>query len=161
MATVARRAAADRDPAASSTGSTGPDAAGRSINGSARLYIGDSADAEQNQQLDAIFTGKKGGPLEPVWSAVVSRWLPTQTTEIVMEWGDTTSVRVGDFAQVNLTRLKNQTGEPIKVQGAPAQVAFQLASMDLASSKGSRWADPERRAWSGDSGTLHEFNWSA
>jgi hypothetical protein len=130
-------------------------------NGTARLYIGDSAKAEQIQQLDAIFTGKKGGPLEPVWGAVVSTWLPTQTTGITMEWGDSPTVRVGDFAEVNLTRLKGQTGESIKVQGAPAQLAFQLASMDLASSKGSRWADPERRAWSGDSGTLHQFSWSA
>jgi hypothetical protein len=47
------------------------------------------------------------------------------------------------------------------VEGAAAQAAFQLASMDLASSKGSRWLDPKLREWQGDSGTLHQFNWSA
>jgi hypothetical protein len=36
-----------------------------------------------------------------------------------------------------------------------------IDSMDLASSKGSRWSDPDLRAWDGDSGTLHQFNWSA
>ncbi len=38
--------------------------------------------------------------------------------------------------------------------------AFQLESMDLASSRGSRWSDPELRPWQGDSGTLHVFSWS-
>jgi hypothetical protein len=47
------------------------------------------------------------------------------------------------------------------MQGAVAQAGFLIDSMDLASSKGSRWADPEMRAWEGDSGTLHAFNWTA
>ena len=36
-----------------------------------------------------------------------------------------------------------------------------IDSMELASSKGSRWADPDMRTWEGDSGTLHSFNWTA
>jgi hypothetical protein len=47
------------------------------------------------------------------------------------------------------------------VQGAAAQAAFQSASMQVASSKGSRWSDPELRPWEGDSSTLHTFTWSA
>jgi hypothetical protein len=31
--------------------------------------------------------------------------------------------------------------------------------MDVASSKGSRWSDPELRAWEGDSGSVMAFGW--
>jgi hypothetical protein len=33
--------------------------------------------------------------------------------------------------------------------------------MELASSKGTRWSDPELRRWEGDSATIHSVNWSA
>jgi hypothetical protein len=130
-------------------------------NGTARLYIGNDASNAQRQELEAIFTGKRGGLLEPLWSAVVSRWLPTDTTEINMGWEETPFLSVGNVADAKLIRLKDQAGQPTKVNGAAAQGAFQLASMDLASSKGSRWADPDLREWNGDSGTLHQFNWNA
>ena len=44
---------------------------------------------------------------------------------------------------------------------AAAQAALQVADLDLASSKGSRWSDPQLREWKGDSGTLHQFKWSS
>jgi len=130
-------------------------------NGTARCYIGDDATPEQRPELEAIFTGKAGGLLAPLWETVVSNWLPTEATTIKIGWGDSPSLRVGTVAQVTLTPLKDQAGRPTRVEGAPAQAAFQLASMDLASSKGSRWSDPALREWHGDSGTLHHFSWSA
>ena len=39
--------------------------------------------------------------------------------------------------------------------------AFELDSMVLASGKESNWADPDLGNWQGDSGTLHNFSWSA
>jgi hypothetical protein len=130
-------------------------------NGTARCYIGDDAKIEQRRELEAIFTGKKGGLLAPLWGAVVSSWLPIEATRIEIGWGDSPSLSVGTVAQAKLTPLKDQAGRPTRVEGAAAQAAFQLASMDLASSKGSRWSDPKLREWQGDSGTLHQFNWSA
>ena len=129
--------------------------------GTARLYIGDSANAEQRRELEAIFSGKKGGLFEGLWGAVISNWLPSETTTIEIGWGDSPFLRVGSFGQATLTPLKDQTGKPTRVEGAAAQAGFQLASMDLASSKGSSWSDPKLRQWQGDSGTLHQFNWSA
>jgi len=129
-------------------------------NGTARCYIGDDAQPEQRRELEAIFTGQKGGPLAPLWGAVVSRWLPTEASRIVIVWGDSPSLRVGTVAEVTLTPLKDQAGHPTRVEGAAAQAALQLASMELASSKGSRWSDPQLREWQGDSGTLHQFNWN-
>ena len=129
--------------------------------GTARLYLCDTASDDQRRELEGIFTGKKGGLLEGLWAAVISKWLTTETVKIDLTWGDSPSLTVGNVAQVKLSPLKDQAGRPTRVEGAAAQGAFQIATMDLASSKGSQWLDPDLRQWQGDSGTLHSFNWSA
>jgi len=130
-------------------------------NGTARLYLPDDKTQDQRQRLEAIFTGKNGGLFAGLWPAVVQKWLPTETTRISIAWGDSPTVSVGSFGNVKLTPLKDQSGQPTRVQGAAAQGAFQITTMDLASSKGSRWTDPQLRNWQGDSGTMHRFQWSA
>ncbi len=35
-----------------------------------------------------------------------------------------------------------------------------IDSMNLASSDGSQWSDPDFRSWEGSSGNIHEFDWS-
>src|SRR5262245_20642240 len=129
--------------------------------GSTRMYSADTATADQSRELEAILSGKKGGLFEGLMGAVITTWLPTETTGVEIGWGDSPFLRVGSFGQAKLTPLKDQTGKPTRVEGAAAQAAFQFASMDLASSKGSRWTDPKLRQWDGDSGTLHQFNWTA
>lgn len=129
--------------------------------GKARLYIDEGAGGEQRDALEAIFSGKRGGHLEPLFGAVISEWLPAQTARIDITWGERPSLSVGNIAQATLEPIKDPAGQPTKVQGAAAQAGFQIESMDLASSKGSRFADPDLRAWDGDSGTLHTFAWSA
>jgi hypothetical protein len=129
--------------------------------GTARLYLEESATPEQRRELEAIFSGKKGGLFEALFGAVISKWLSTETTKIEMGWDASPFLRVGNVGQANLTPLKDATGRPTRVEGAAAMAAFQFASMDLASSKGSHWTDPNLRQWQGDSGTLHQFNWSA
>lgn len=128
-------------------------------NGVARLYIDSKANAEQRRELEAIFTGKKGGHLEPLFGAVFTRWLPSEVTEIDIRWGDRPSVTVGKVGQATLTPLHDGTGKPTRIEGSAAQAGFQFASMDLASSRGTRWADPDLRQWQGDSGTLQQFSW--
>jgi hypothetical protein len=130
-------------------------------NGTARLYLEEDATPEQRRELEAIFSGKKGGLFEALFGAVISKWLSTETTKIEMGWDASPFLRVGNVGQANLTPLKDATGRPTRVEGAAAMAAFQFASMDLASSKGSHWTDPNLRQWQGDSGTLHQFNWSA
>jgi hypothetical protein len=130
-------------------------------NGTARLYLGDSATADQRRELEAIFLGKKGGLFEALWEAVIQKWLPTQTTKIDIAWGNSPTVNVGSIGQVRMTPLKDQAGRSTRVEGAAAQGAFQITGMDLASSKGSKWADPNLRQWQGDSGTLHRFDWKS
>ena len=130
-------------------------------NGTARLYIDEGASADQRRELEAIFSGRKGGHLEGLFGAVIAKWLPARVTKIDFRWGESPSLTVGSVGQAKLQPVKDMAGQPTKVQGAAAQAGFQIESMDLASSKGSRWSDPDMRAWDGDSGTLHQFNWSA
>jgi hypothetical protein len=93
--------------------------------------------------------------------AVISNWLPTEATRVEIGYGDKPFLKVGTFGQATLSPLKDQDGRPTRMDGAAAQTALQLTSMELASSKGSQWSDPNLRNWRGDSGTLHQFNWSA
>jgi len=130
-------------------------------NGTARLYLDARASADQRRQLEAVFSSKKGGLLEGLLGAVVAQWLPAQTTRIEIARGENLSITVDEVGQATLQPPVDQTGRPTTVQGTAAQAAFQSASMQLASSKGTRWSDPGLRAWEGDSGTLHTFNWSA
>lgn len=129
-------------------------------NGTARLYIDQAADADQRRELQAIFGGQKGGPLGAVLPAVVTTVLPTEFTEIAIDWGEPTSLTVGTVGDVTLRRVTDQTGRATTVSSAAALTAFQMDSMELASSKGSRWHDPDQRSWEGDSGTLHAFDWA-
>jgi hypothetical protein len=130
-------------------------------NGKARLYIDETANDDQRSALEAIFSGKRGGHLEGLFGAVVSSWLPAKTAKIDVSWDENPSFTVGTVGQATYEPLKNPNGQPTKVLGAAAQAGFQIESMDLASSKGSHFADPDLRAWDGDSGTLHTFAWSA
>src|SRR6185503_13207111 len=57
-------------------------------NGKARLYIDDGASTEQRRELEAIFSGRKGGLFEGLFGAVIKTWLPTETTRIEITWGD-------------------------------------------------------------------------
>ncbi len=129
--------------------------------GSARLYLDQNASAEQRAVLEKIFSGNDGGPLEPLFGAVISKWLPSQVVQLNIDWGEAPSLRVGDIGKATLKRLKDATGQSTRMTGAAAQAGFQFEGMDLASSSGSHWSDPDLQDWDGNSGTLHEFNWSS
>ena len=96
-----------------------------------------------------------------MFGAVIAKWLPAQAVAVDIKWGDKPSIKVGDVGQVTLDPVKDAAGRVTRVEGAAAQAGFQIEGMDLASSKGSKWSDPDLRAWTGDSGTIHKFNWQA
>ncbi len=128
-------------------------------NGTARLYIDERASDDQRRALEAVFSGRKGGLFEGLMGAVVSNWLPARAVPIRITRGDALEISVGDVGNVKLKSLADPQGHPVSVQGMQAQAAFQSASMDLASSKGTRWMDPDMRQWEGDSGTVHQVSW--
>lgn len=129
--------------------------------GKARLYLDSGASAEQRNALEAVFAGNKGGLFEGLMGAVIATWLPAKAVPITINRGDAISVSVGDFGKASIALYRDQGGKTPTVQGTAAQGAFQSASMQLASAKGTRWSDPEFRRWDGDSGTIHEVSWSA
>lgn len=129
-------------------------------NGSARLYIDESATPEQQRELEGIFSGKKGGLLEPLWGAVISNWHPTKTGKVEIKWGDAPSIKVDGVGAASLKPFCDEAGNQATLSGAAAMAAFQMERMVLADGRESRFSDPDLGDWQGDSGTLHSFNWA-
>src|SRR5262249_42192554 len=130
-------------------------------NGTARLYIDDAANIQQRQELEAIFTGKKGGPWV-VLRNLVAKWLPTQTAAIKTSGGDSPVVWVGGVGQVTLQSIKDQLGRPTTVMNAASHSLMEISHVDLARSDGSRFSDPQMRAWDAwGHGGVSAFSWKA
>jgi hypothetical protein len=130
-------------------------------NGTARLYVDEAATADQRRELEAILTGKKGGPWAVV-STLVTTWLPTQVVKITIEGADNPTVTIGNVGQVQLQRVLDAAGRQTQVLNAPALGVFQADSVDLARSDGTQLSDPDMRSWQGGgSGIMGAFRWSA
>ena len=131
-------------------------------NGTARLYIDDEASAEQSKELESIFQGKNGGPMEVI-AGLVSNWLPTQATKIdINEDDDTLTANVGSFGQVKSQRLKDEAGEPMTIQNPEfaSTLQFDNKTVYLAPS-GSKWSDPDMpREFETKSGGVANLSWS-
>ena len=130
-------------------------------NGTARLFIGDGASADQRREVEAIYSGTKGGVLEAVFGAVISNWRPAQVASINIAWGDKPTISVDGVGQVLAAPYGDDAGNQVTVSGAAAQGAFQMKSMVLANGRESSWSDPEIGDWQGNSCTLHTFDWAA
>lgn len=127
--------------------------------GTVRLYIDDGADTKQREELDAIFSGKKGGP-GAVLASLVSNWLPTESASIDVAQGDAPSIKVGSVGNVKLEPVKDGSGQPTSVMNAPVLGLVEITRADLARSDGSKFADPQMRNWdSGGHGSISPFNW--
>ncbi len=127
----------------------------------ARLYIDEGASAGQRLELEAIFTGKKGG----VWEAlrdVIKKWLPTQVTSVKINSGDNPSFSIAGVGGTTLQRLKTEDGHQAVLTNAPVAAAFQIDSIELASAERTRWADPDMREWeTAGFGAVEPFSWKA
>jgi hypothetical protein len=130
-------------------------------NGSGRLYIDDDANADQQRDLEAIFSGSKGGMLEGLWGAVLKNWHPSRISKIDIQWGDNPEIRVGGIGEATLKPFQDGAGKTATLTGAAAQAAFHIDSMRLASARTGSWSDPDLGSWESDSATLHSFNWAA
>lgn len=129
-------------------------------NGTGRLYIDEGASAEQRRELEAIFTGKKGGAFEML-NSLMTKWLPTETvkTEIA---ADQSSVRVGSVGELKLQLVQTEDGRQTTLQHAPIFVGFGVERSNVARGDGSQWSDPQMRRWtSGGEGGISAFTLSA
>jgi hypothetical protein len=130
-------------------------------NSTSRLYIDDGADDNQRKELEDIFQGKKGGPMQ-VLSQLTSKWLPTQSTQIdINDDGYNLTATIGNFGQIKSEQLKNESGQTMTLQGAGLASAFQTENetITLAPSD-SHWSDPDLpHQFSTKSGTVAKFSW--
>ena len=128
--------------------------------GKARIYIDESATEDQRREVEAIFNGEKSGHLQSLWEATIDDWLPAKVASITISWGKNPTLSVEGFGQATLRPISNGAGKSTIVSGAMSQAGLQIESMNLASSDGSQWSDPDFRSWQGSSGNIHEFDWS-
>jgi hypothetical protein len=131
-------------------------------NGTGRIYVDSAASPEQRRELEAILGGQRGGAWEAA-KGVLTKVLPTQATKIDVQGGESPSARVGTVAELRWQRVKTPDGRQTRLENGAALAAFGIpASMDVARSDGSRWADPELRQWeSGGTGGIVRFDWRA
>ena len=129
-------------------------------NATARLYIDESATADQRRELEAICSGRKGGPMATV-ASLVSKWLPARSAKIdVADSGDTIVLSVGDAGRLESRRLRDPQGQGFTLRGGGFVSGLGMQEVDLAST-GSRWTDPDLRRFETKSGARGEFSWSA
>lgn len=129
-------------------------------NGTARLYVDDAADANQRRELEAIFTGRKGGP-GAVLGSLVSNWLPTEAMPIAIGGGDDPTISVGTIGEVELKSIRDGTGRATALINAPVLGLVAIDRADLARSDGSRFGAPQMRAWeAGGHGSISPFSWN-
>jgi len=133
-------------------------------NGTARLHIDEEATEEQRRELEAIFTGKRGGPME-VPASLLSTWLPTQYDKFdITEEDDTLSATIGTYGTIVSRPLVNDAGGEMTLKNAGFAVALQLDdhTVQIAPSDGSSWGDSDMpvTSWETKSGTLAHITWS-
>jgi hypothetical protein len=133
-------------------------------NATSRLYLDDAADTYQQKELEDIFQGRRGGPMQML-SQLVAKWLPTMTTRIdIKEDNDSHNIRakVGNFGEIKSQQLRNEAGRAMTVQGAGFASMFQFENdvLTLAPS-GTQWSDSDmpHTQITTRSGALGKFSW--
>lgn len=130
-------------------------------NSTSRLYIDDGANDNQVKELENIFQGRKGGPMQLV-AQLTSKWLSTQRTKIeINDDGNNLTATVGKFGKIKSEQLKNEAGQIMRLQGAGFASAFQFEdeTFNLAPSD-SLWSDPDLpHQFSTKSGAVAKFRW--
>jgi len=113
------------------------------------------------KRLCAVAPAVVPGPWA-VLSSIVAKWLPTQTATINISDGGSPVVSVGAIGQIKLQPTKDQAGRATTVMNAASHSMMEISQVDLARSDGSRFVDPEMRAWdAGGHGGVSSFSWKA
>jgi hypothetical protein len=131
-------------------------------NGTGRLYIDESANEEQRRELEAVFQGKVGGPME-ILGGLMSSWLPSEFCGIdIQDDGEQLTAKVGDVGEIRAAVLKNEAGDAVTVQDAGFAVAFNFADRRFSvAPSDSRWADSDLpRTFETLSGARASWSWN-
>ncbi len=123
-----------------------------------RFYIDAGATEEQRRELEAIFSGQKGGPMAALGPAV-SKLLPTEVADIELQRNGAITATIGQVGRLEWTPRQGAGGRATRVEAAEAMAVFAVADGQPAKTTGSRWSDPEMPSWQGDSGMISRFPW--
>jgi hypothetical protein len=127
-------------------------------NGTACIIIDDGADAGQRQELDAIFSGKKGGP-GAMLGSLVSKWNRKRGGQV--SGAENPEMTVGTMGHVKLQAIKDQAGKTATLMNAPVFALVGISEVRLSRSDASRFAPPQMRSWmSGGHGSISPFSWN-
>jgi hypothetical protein len=134
-------------------------------NGTSRLYIDDGADTNQQKEMEDIFQGRRGGPMQML-SQLIAKWLPTVKTRINIKednnGGHNLTATVGNYGEIKSQQLKNEGGRAMTVQGAGFASVFQFENdiLTLAPS-GTQWSDSDlpHTQVTTRSGAVGKFSW--
>jgi hypothetical protein len=130
--------------------------------GTARLYIEESASDEQRRELEAVFQGKVGGPME-ILGGLMSSWLPSEFCGIdIQDDGAQLTAKVGDVGEIRSAVLKNEAGNAMTVQDAGFAVAFNFPESRFSvAPSDSRWEDSDLpRKFDTRSGARSSWIWN-
>ena len=128
-------------------------------NGTARLYIDEAASADQRRELEAICSGRKGGPMAAV-APLVAKWLPARSARIdIAANDDNILLTVAEAGRLESRRLRDPQGEGFTLRGGGFVSGLGMKEVDLAPSA-SRWTDPDLRRFETKSGARGEFSWN-
>ncbi|MCH8073394.1 MAG: hypothetical protein IIA09_15755 [Proteobacteria bacterium] len=94
----------------------------------------------------------------------MSKWLPTQVTDIdVTEEDGTIKAEVGDFGSIVSRRMVNEEGDTVTLHNAGFALVWKFDDniTEMAPSDGTSWHDPDMPLeWEGKSGAVGHFTWS-
>ena len=86
-------------------------------NATARVFVDEGADEAQQRETEAIFQGRKGGPMENL-APLVATWLPTKKARIgIEEEGETITVSVAGAGEIGSQLLRDPQGNAFNVAG--------------------------------------------
>ncbi len=126
----------------------------------AKLYVDTSTSEDQRREIDAIFHGERGGLWEGMKEAI-GQWLPTQVTKVTIDHGESPNAQIEGVGEITVQRVVTD-GKPGVISGAPVLGAFGIASADVGFAQGTRFSDPDMRAWESlGEATMCTAEWAA
>jgi hypothetical protein len=127
--------------------------------GKARLYFDTASSTDQQAEIQAIFEGRKEGPVPALWDAVIDEWLPPSVVDVNIDW-DRKRVAVANVGEATMTSLTDADGNQAHVYNSVAQVEIGVDRLDLMSVDESPWADPDIRGWKAAGAVNFDFVWA-
>lgn len=127
--------------------------------GKARLYVDGGADAEQQTAVQAIFEGKKEGPVPALWSTVIDEWIAASVADISINW-DGKTIAIAKVGEAQMKSLTDADGNQVHLHNSVAQVAMGIERLDLMTVEGPAWSDPDLRDWKAGDAVHFDFNWA-